>query len=155
MWNIEDKTGTLYTQHETNLGHLNQHIKWLDNFDNRSNLPYPYSNICSVLETYMSQWREYYGIDVTCIVESNDDHYCSLMTSDKYESSDDLIWAWQCAFDLMLHDAAVTYVYKAAWTNPELKDGEKLLQAYAFISTQLWGLSRQLRVDMMREGMRK
>jgi hypothetical protein len=147
MWNVKDLTGTLYTEHPTTLGHLVQTCYWLDNqvWTGMHNIiPYEYHNITGVLMIAIRQWEGAYSLNFALVTDPID-HYCSPLTSQDTDNPYQLAWRFMHSLDLQLHDAAVTYTYLAAE-----KTGKRAEQ-YAAIACQLWGYSRQLRVDAQRQ----
>ena len=148
MWNVKDFTGTLYTIHDTELGHLLQSVYWLDNqqwHEFYNIIPWEYHNIASIVAYDIKNWDGFYNLNTVPLVNPEND-YCSVLTSgDGEKTVNQMAWSFMHIFDLQLHDAAVTYTYKAAHSN-EWKEAE----IYASIACSLWGYSRQLRVDANR-----
>lgn len=143
MWIIQDFTGTLYTQHNTMLGHLLQSIYWLDNqhFTAVSDLvPWEYHNIANLVKDSINNFRSGYGIQTSPIVDPID-NYCSTLSIESARNGRVAAWTFIHIFDLQLHDAAVTYTHLAAKESSEV---------YAQIACTLWVYSRQLRVDAQR-----
>lgn len=149
MYNVKDICGTLYSSEPTTAGDLMQTILWSYNHIPYENLPFSYANIRSIMLDSLRNWGTYYDIDTNVLTHkqyngdgNTEGKYCSIVTSD----SEDMIRRWTQVFDLNLHDAAVSYTYLAAQTGNE---------TYATIACRLWGYSRQLRVDEMRENARQ
>ena len=150
MWDIQDFTGTLYSQHPTTLGHLMQTVYWLDNQawkEFSTILPWEYHNIANCVRHDIQQWAQWYNVKANPIVEDRD-FYCSTITSE-YENVYQAVWSFMQILDLQLHDAAVTYTFLAAESN-----GDETPKQYAEIACGLWGYSRQLRVDSQRESVK-
>lgn len=151
MWDIKDFTGTLYTNHETELGHLMQTIYWLDNrqfSEFHDILPWEYHNIADCLKSDMYNFNNWWEIITITPIVNPDDDYCSVITS-KFDNVYQGVWSFMQIFDLQLHDAAVTYTYKAANCTDLEESG-----IYAQIACTLWGYSRQLRVDCQRDNVK-
>jgi hypothetical protein len=147
VWDIQDFTGTQYTQYNTEIGHLLQSIYWLDNQQWQkihAIIPWEYHNIVNVVKNDIYNWGKLFTIDISPIV-SPIDNYCSTLTSDNARNDYQNAWSFMQIWDLQLHDAAVTYTYLAADTVDYHE-----ANVYAIIACALWGYSRQLRVDATR-----
>jgi hypothetical protein len=146
MWNVTDRIGTLYTNHDTRIGHLLQTAYWLDNQqwkEFHGIIPWEYHNIINIVKGDIRNWDQWFNLN-TEPIDDPADHYCSVLTSGAYENQYQMAWSFMHILDLQLHDAAATYTYLAAE-----KTGKRAEQ-YAQIACNLWQYSRQLRVDAAR-----